>query len=342
MGFSDTYTVLAASGRNLEEFARSEGVALAPLAASLGIDVAIHQHPNARLSLEAFTRLLHMLETVTGDDCIGLRYGSLYQLGNSGAFGFALLNAPNVREALTVYAQYQRIIADYAFFNVELGKEECSIEWSYTGIIRHSMHFVDMRVAILCRALRRLIGEDWFPARVALMRPPPVSSVLHRGLLGSNVIFQQMMNCVSFSSKVLDIPNAGGDPRLYSMMRAACESQLADIRHTVDWIVTVKREIMSGLPTGGATLVKVAGRLGVGERSLQRRLAEAGTSFEVLLEQTRRELSDRLLLTEAPLAEISFLCGYANPSAYSRAARNWYGEPATEWRRRQKPTPEST
>ena len=61
------------------------------------------------------------------------------------------------------------------------------------------------------------------------------------------------------------------------------------------------------------------------ERSLQRRLGELGTTFEALVEETRRNLSDRLLATATPLSEISYRCGYSNASAYSRAARGWYG-----------------
>jgi len=79
----------------------------------------------------------------------------------------------------------------------------------------------------------------------------------------------------------------------------------------------------------------VSRRLGMSERTLQRRLTEAGTSFWETYENTRDELSIRLLKdTDLPLEEISHQVGYSSQSAYSRAVKRWHGISPLQLRQR--------
>ncbi len=333
MTANTAFTITAATGRVLEAFALQRGVELAPLAASVGLDTASFQDPVVRISLDAFARLLHILETITGDDCIGARYAEYFRQGNSGAFGFAILHAPTLREALGIYHTYQRLIADYAFFDVDMGPRDTAISWRYARLLAFPHQFVDFRATMACKILRQFMGQAWSPSSVTLVRDAPRSSALHRRLMAANITFSAAMNCISFPSKALDTVSSSADSRLYEMMLAACETQLAQLEREKDLRMKVKEHVLAVLPSGEASLARIAPQMAVSERSLQRRLAELGTSFERLLEDTRRELSDQLLATDAPLSEISYLCGYSNASAYSRAAKAWYGMPPAALRK---------
>ena len=337
--FSGPYSIAASSGRDLEEFARELGVELEPIARLVGLDVGIFQKIHERISLNAFTRLLDILKSATSDDCIGIRYGEHYRIGNSGPFGFALLHAPTFRDALSIYRDYQQLIADFAFFDVDIGDKETSIEWRYASIIDHPEQYVDMRARLACRFLQKYMGDKWFPGEVKLVREAPRSVALHRKLLGPSVVFGSVMNCITFTSAFLDTATAGADPRLFELMVAACQTELEKLRQKKDLRVQIKEQILAVLPVRTATLSHIASRLAMGERSLQRKLALMGTSFEKLLDDTRRQLSDRLLFgTDTPIVEIGYLCGYSNTSAYSRAAKGWYGlSPAQARRKRTSP-----
>jgi AraC-like DNA-binding protein len=59
-------------------------------------------------------------------------------------------------------------------------------------------------------------------------------------------------------------------------------------------------------------------------RTLQRRLEEAGCSYQDLLEQTRRDAAEKYLSDRSlPIAEVAFLLGYSEPSAFHRAFKRW-------------------
>ena len=58
----------------------------------------------------------------------------------------------------------------------------------------------------------------------------------------------------------------------------------------------------------------------------QRRLAEARTTFEDVLDRTRRELAEQYLRdTDMPLYQLARLLGYASPGSLSRASLRWFG-----------------
>jgi AraC-like DNA-binding protein len=69
---------------------------------------------------------------------------------------------------------------------------------------------------------------------------------------------------------------------------------------------------------------RVAEVLGVSRRTLNRRLADEGTSFKALLEDTRFAMARQLLReTRLPAIEIAAALHYTTPSAFSRAFRSW-------------------
>lgn len=319
-------TIIASTGRQLAQFAALHGICLAPLAQSVGINPADFGRNDVRISLESFMRLLHLLETVSGDDCIGLRYALHFSQGDTGAFGFALLHAPTLREALRVYRSYQRIAVDHTYFDIAEENGRVLIRWRYSRLMDFPEQYSDFHGGMLVRMLRGFTGPDWAPQRVELLRRRPRSADLHRLHFGPGVFFgAAAMNSVVFSAGELDRASGKDDPRLFELMEDSCRATLAGIDRSKDLRIQVSEQILAMLPLGEATLSRLAANLSMGERSLQRRLTELDTSFEKLVEETRRELSDRLLATDTPLAEISYLCGYSNASAYSRAARGWYG-----------------
>ena len=89
------------------------------------------------------------------------------------------------------------------------------------------------------------------------------------------------------------------------------------------------------LPQGEPKRETVAQTLHLSQRTLQRRLQEEGTSFQALLDVTRRELAEQYLAQpNMTLLEIAYLSGFADPSNFFRAFRRWFDETPGEYRAR--------
>ena len=87
------------------------------------------------------------------------------------------------------------------------------------------------------------------------------------------------------------------------------------------------------LPSGRAAMSDVASELGIGGRTLQRRLAAEGTSWLDVLNSTRETLARYYFeSTQLNATEVSFLLGFADPNSLFRAFQRWTGTTPESWR----------
>ena len=120
------------------------------------------------------------------------------------------------------------------------------------------------------------------------------------------------------------------------LLDAQAEALLQSVA-AVSGPVGVWRQALVGLIRSGRTqLGDLAQALQMSPRSLQRRLAEHGHSFQTLLNQTRQQLAEAYLRDDSvELAEVALLLGYSEQSAFTRAFRQWTGQAPLQWRRQQ-------
>ncbi|MGE8383563.1 MAG: helix-turn-helix transcriptional regulator, partial [Pseudomonas putida] len=97
----------------------------------------------------------------------------------------------------------------------------------------------------------------------------------------------------------------------------------------------VRQVLCRILPQGEPKRETLAQALHLSQRTLQRRLQEEGTSFQTLLDDTRRELAEQYLAQPGmTLLETAYLLGFADPSNFYRAFRRWFDATPSEYRAR--------
>jgi len=85
---------------------------------------------------------------------------------------------------------------------------------------------------------------------------------------------------------------------------------------------TIRAVIAVSLRNGQATVHRTARQLGISSRSLQRRLAEFGTSYSELLAEVRLDTACYLLVeSDHRIADIAARLGFAGTSSFSRTFR---------------------
>jgi AraC-like DNA-binding protein len=148
----------------------------------------------------------------------------------------------------------------------------------------------------------------------------------HRAFFDAPVRFGADYTELLLSREVLDTPLTSADPNLLAILVPTAEATLSresvGARPLTD---QVRRALRSALSHDEAQLETVAKRLGMTGRSLQRRLKDEGTVFQALRDELRRDLADRYLGQGMSFAEISFLLGFSEPSAFFRAFKRWTG-----------------
>jgi AraC-like DNA-binding protein len=121
---------------------------------------------------------------------------------------------------------------------------------------------------------------------------------------------------------------------LFSLLQDLGERMLRERSTEKGYPQIIKQSISRKLGHGEVTLETIAHENATTVRTLQARLAAEGTSFEDLLQITRRQLAEEYLRdTDLPLSEIALLLGFSELSAFSRACHRWFDEPPSIRRR---------
>ena len=167
----------------------------------------------------------------------------------------------------------------------------------------------------------------------------PIVAVKHRALLerhfGCRVRFNAERDALVFRSSDLDRPFVTQNEELATIIGTHLDSELKAGSASVDVGQQVKETLKRSLAGKRPTLQDVAQEIGLSARTLQRRLTEAGFTFQQLVEDTRRDLARHYLKQPAvELPEAAFLLGYGDANSFFRAFQAWEGTSPGEWRAR--------
>ena len=124
------------------------------------------------------------------------------------------------------------------------------------------------------------------------------------------------------------------DSVLRSVLESHAKEILARLPEADDSVREIRRSLMARISQGDTEIESVARALATSSRSLQRRLAAAGTSFQEVLDATRRDVAGRYLEDRTlSVGEVAYLLGYSEPAAFHRAFKRWNGITPLEFRR---------
>jgi len=335
VSFSDHALVAASLAGGLTQYSEQRGVDISRFLDTCGLDAATFRDTTARISFDRLGYLFELLAQETKDPAFALKYADAYRLGDTGPLGFAMLNAPDLRTMWTLFARVAELVVDATYYSIREEGDLVINEWSYSPTVTRFAPFSDMGTAIFVRHIRNFTGRDWEPILMDLQRPKPEGDLApFHAAFGTVINFGARHNRCIFPRKYFDCKLPNADERVYGIMSQACLDAWSALNTRLDVMVRARNVIMGLLQTGRADLANVAHQMAMSERSLQRRLAERGTSFGTLIDEARRALSDILLSNEElSLLEIANRCGYSSTAAYSRAVTGWHGRPPGSLRR---------
>lgn len=317
-------TALASWARAIRATLIDAGCDWRALFADAGIAPESLADPDARIELAATSALWRAAVAITGDDAIGLRVAWQVNQTTFHALTTSVLVADTLADAMTRMVRYAHVVSDAA--DLAQGEDE-STRWldicPHTDVVTDQA--IDAFAAIFVRTARGLVGRDCRPTAVQLRRPEPAHAAAFDRVFRTAVTFSAPRNRIAFARADCDKRLETANPALRAATESLLDQMLAD--RSRDDVPTRARDAISRLlPTGGCTQAAVAETLHMSTRSLQRKLADQGTSFRDLVDATRRELAERHLASgRCSVTEAALLLGFADTSSFSRAYKRWTG-----------------
>ena len=276
-------------------------------------------------------RLLGLCLRRTRCGHFGLLVGQYITLQSFGVAGRVARNAPSVGAALQDLAAY--FVLHDSGGSVRVAIHDGRVTLGY-GIhvpgMRHSDQVYDLAVAALANVMRQLCGSDWRPDAVLLPRKRPVDIRPYREHFAAPLRFNSIMAAVVFPERQLSQAIVDADPLLHKLLS---DNAVAAIARTNPGLHGDVRRTIRLLLTQRCSRGEVARRLGLHERTLGRRLQASGTTFQRLLDDTRRDFAQQLLRdTRVPVTQVAAALGYGDPTVFTRAFTRWTGRTPSRFR----------
>lgn len=326
-------TALTSWAKAIRKALDAAGVDSARLFAEAGLDRAALDDPNARYSVEATTRLWGLAVAATGDETFGLTVARHINQTTFHALGYSLIASNTLREAFERMLRYFRLISDAAELTFELDGERyrfaiCPPEQGP----RPAPEAIDAFSFLVVRLCRGLYRREFSPLAVSLQRPAPRNLAAYERAFRAPLKFGDRQNAIWFARNVFEQKLEGANPELARqndevVVRYLAQMQKQNLR------ARVHAALIEQLPQGEPSQEKVAAALHMSPRNFQRKLAEEGTSYTELLNDTRRDLALSYVRDAGyGLGEITYLLGFSDASSFNRAFKRWTGQAPSAYR----------
>ncbi|WP_305823786.1 AraC family transcriptional regulator [Massilia brevitalea] len=319
----------------LLDAAAARGVAPADLARAAGLAPERLAPLPDSLSAPDYIRLLDAGAELANDPHFGLHVGECVKLGTYSVYGLVLLACRDIGQALEQTMRYEALAHDLGRSQVTVSGATARYEW-----ISHyptaGRHLVESVFAGIQTFGRWLAGGVLPVAQVSFAHAGEADMGEYERVFGSRPVFDAPANCGEFDAALLSLPVPNADISLYPVLQQHAERLLGQREPGAPAIVAgVRAAIIRNLAHDRVRLASIAQELDLSPRTLQRKLSEAGASFQGVLDGARYALAqDYLRQPELSLADIAFLLGYQEQSAFTHAFKEWAGVNPGAWRER--------
>jgi AraC-like DNA-binding protein len=281
-------------------------------------------------------QLLEMAAEVSENSCMGMDMGQFYHYEASSILIMAMLAAPRVEEGLKCLNRYDKYVDTgiATDFNLDKPVAEfgarviCDDNITINQLNEYLMVFLAHTLDVATRS-KLPVEEAWFT------HGNDQNAAALEEYFGARVKFGQDSNKLYFDRGYLNKRFYSSNSLLYEILTNAMKTYFSPAGDRRGFIDQVSREIIS-CPEGDPDSAEhIAQRLAISPRTLRRRLAEEGYTFQAAKNLARERQAKYLLShTTLPLSEIAFKLGYSELSAFSRAFRAWANVTPQNYRER--------
>lgn len=328
-------TTAAVWVKGIAEMLAAEGLDVASLFATAGIDPRELEGPAARLATEKISHLWELAIERSRNPALAV---AQHQVARPAAFdvvGYTMMSCADLRGAFERLIRYLLILSDALTMTMTEDGDGVRIDFVLFGgnrpIPRQRIEFIFVTVVGFCRWISR---SDVSPRSVELAYPAPGDLSPYRAAFRCPVSFDATRNSLLFARADMNLSLPTFNLQLAELHERYAGEYLRHFDHA-QTSFRVREAIVRRLPDGEPRRDEIAVELCMSERTLQRRLEVERTSFVQLLDDTRRELADQYLgRLHLSLGQAAYLLGFADQSSFFRACRRWFKASPGEYRNR--------
>jgi AraC-like DNA-binding protein len=316
------------------ESARRVGISADSVLAGTGVCEEHLRVPAARITYRAFIQMQRNLASHPLPADYGFMKGP-FSIASYGMLGYAMMSCATLGQAIQIALKYYRTAGPLFDLTFEMDDERLVVRAD--NVFDLGPELLTLVTEELITAfpllLDSLVGTPVAPLRVDLGYPDPGRAALYSTTFGCPIEFDALCTRYVLGADALALPLVQADADSAVMFERSCRELLAEIeRH--DSLANELRQLLLSMPGKLPDAATAASRLRLGERTLRRRLAEEGTTFQAVLDEVRCHVAtDYLVSTHLSMQEIAELLGFSEATNFRRAFLRWTRRTPTSYRK---------
>lgn len=291
----------------------------------LGLPKDAEKRDEVSVSPADFEKLMAYVSRELDDPFVALHLPGALEWPTYHVVELAARTSPDLRSAFEQVVRYASLFYAYLVFTLEEKDGELLVRHRHRTGRSAGRHGNEYALAATLVYARRYTGFELRPRRVWFAhREAPALTELRRFFQTRDVELGRSDNGIAFSANDAKRPSVAPDARLQRTAELLADAQLRDNPLPSDFIGNVRAELGRVLSAGAPDASRLARRMKLSTRTLQRRLEERGTTFSEQVDAARRERACELLRNGAlSISEVAYRLGFSDPAAFARAFKRW-------------------
>lgn len=277
-----------------------------------------------------FTRNIEPL----GIDGLGLAVGERTDITSHGSLAYTVLSSPSYLEGFQAFQRFMKLRSSFITFSISLTEDEFTFNFVLTEKMTPNVarFYLECAISGTYTFIGQYLKNQSFPAHCVFNYSEPHYREQYVNRFGNNVVFNGKTNSLTVDRSLLAAAETSVNPSIFSLAKQQCESDLQQFEQA-ECIVTRIRNLLFESPWYFPPQEEIANQFSMSIRTLRRKLNDAGTTYQAVLDSIRESLAkDYLKNSQWTISEIADMLGYSEPSNFKRAFKRWSGFTPSEFR----------
>ncbi|WP_296594876.1 AraC family transcriptional regulator [Phenylobacterium sp.] len=315
----------------------SHGLSATAVLEGTGLSDADVRDPHTLTSIRQYLAACENAVRSGIDLDVAYEIGARLHLSAYGMYGYALMCSPTMRDFFDFAVRYQPLATPIQ----QLGWRQDGDRaiWTFTEIYSDLMS-EDLRNFLLRQQMmmtsthmRDVVGPETRPLQACFGLADNGRTAADEAALGCPCRFGEAGHELHYPASILEQAPELANRLTRAMLEDTCDRLAGEANMTTGVAGDVYQLLMLA-PNRSPSMPSVAQRLGMTERTLRRRLDDAGHSFASIADEVRKRLTlEYLQTTRISADDIAWKVGFSDSSNLRRAVKRWTGRTFAEVRR---------
>ncbi len=315
---------------------KPQGIDTALILQGTGVTEGMLENPSLRVSLDQELALYIALAEHNQDPLLALKHGQRMGLNYFGVLGTLMLSSETLAQALHYLQQFFPLVSWASYIGLKKNDKTATVALSMvptpagekTGQFEVVSTFMSLMVL-----MQQITMSDFKFSQVSLAYPiDKTLKAQYETYFQCQVIFAAKQNSVLFSQREYLQKMPAADVSVIEALVGLCQRSFETLKNNRGLVGAVRQQLENA-DEYYLSLEQLANIFNQSSRTLRRKLDEAGTSYQQILESVRFDNAVQLLQnTELTIENIAYQLGYSDSRSFRNAFKRWADVPPGEYR----------